>query len=135
MRKPFIAKHSWPSNACFGADNPDGLTTEANLANLLRKTGRYSEAEAMQREVLAKRQKILGATHPETIRSVDDLSSTLFAEKKPEEAGWVFHSLLDTFQAAKNQTGVANTWYDFACAAALAGRSDEAFGRNPPSGH
>jgi hypothetical protein len=77
--------------------------------------------------VLAKRQKILGATHPETIKSVDDLGSTLFAEKKPEDAGRVFHSLLDTFQAAKNETGVANTWYDFACAAALAGRSDEAF--------
>jgi serine/threonine protein kinase len=109
------------------AGNPDVLSTMANLANTLRAEGRLTEAEAMQRETLAKRQKVLGAVHPDTVKSAEDLIATLYAAKKTEEAAILTGKLVAAFEQAHDAQGVANTWYDLACAAALAGTTEEAF--------
>jgi eukaryotic-like serine/threonine-protein kinase len=109
------------------ADNPDTLSTLANLANTLRSEERFEEAESMQRETLVKRQRMLGPLHPDTVRSAEDLVATLYAEKKTDAVASVAGELVAAFEKAKDAQGLANTWYDLACLAALAGRTSEAF--------
>jgi serine/threonine protein kinase len=108
-------------------DNPDTLSTLANLANTLRSEGRFAEAETMQRETLAKRQRVLGPLHPDTVKSAEDLVATLYAEKKTDAAAIAAGELVAGFENARDAQGIANTWYDLACVAALAGRSGDAF--------
>ena len=111
----------------LSADNPETLMTLENLATTLRSEGRLAEAETMQRETLAKRQRALGAVHPDTVKSAEDLVGTLYAEKKADEATGVAGELIAGFEKAKDAQGLANTWYDLGCVAALAGRSGDAF--------
>ena len=41
-----------------------------NLAGVLNRQGKYEEAEAMNRQTLARREKVLGPDHPDTLTSV-----------------------------------------------------------------
>ena len=109
------------------ADSPETLTTLENLAITLRSEGRLAEAETMQRETLAKRQRVLGPVHPDSIKSAEDLLATLYADKKNEEAAILVRELVTAIEQAHDAQGLANTWYDLACVAALAGRSGDAF--------
>jgi Tetratricopeptide repeat len=53
---------------------------------ILRDQGRYEEAEAMNRRALDGREKVLGREHPDTLTSVDNLTSVLQYQGKYEEA-------------------------------------------------
>ena len=48
-------------------DDRERLTAAGNLAQSLSCQGKYDEAEKMQREVLAVKQRVLGAEHPDTL--------------------------------------------------------------------
>ena len=58
----------------LGAEHPDTLATEGNLAVSLRGQGKYAEAEALGREVLGVRKRVLGAEHPDTLRTESNLA-------------------------------------------------------------
>jgi len=61
----------------LGANHPNTLTSVSNLALVLKKQGRYQEAELMNRRVLEVWEKELGANHPDTLISVSNLASVL----------------------------------------------------------
>jgi hypothetical protein len=42
----------------------------SNLAGVLDRQGKYEEAEAMNRQTLARREKVLGHEHPDTLTSI-----------------------------------------------------------------
>ncbi|EHK22150.1 uncharacterized protein TRIVIDRAFT_131956, partial [Trichoderma virens Gv29-8] len=48
----------------------------ANLASLYHAQGRYSEAEAMEVQVLDLRQELLGKKHPDTLFAIHNLAHT-----------------------------------------------------------
>jgi hypothetical protein len=51
-----------------------------NLAYTLQQEGHYPEAEKLQRETLSLQSRVLGAEHPDTLRSMNNLANTLVAE-------------------------------------------------------
>ena len=57
-----------------------------NLADSLSRQGKYDEAEKMQREVLAVKQRVLGAEHPDTLTTADNLAQSLSGQRKYDEA-------------------------------------------------
>ena len=58
------------------------LKAALKMASALRGQGKYAEAAKMEREVLAVRQQVLGAKHPETLTSAGNLAKTLKAKEK-----------------------------------------------------
>jgi len=53
------------------------LKTAGNLADSLSRPGKYDEAEKMQREVLAVKQRVLGAEHPSKLSTTNNLDASL----------------------------------------------------------
>jgi serine/threonine protein kinase/predicted negative regulator of RcsB-dependent stress response len=69
-----------------GDEGPGALTTRAHVAWLLRQTGKLDESEALFRQVLAGRRRVLGADHLDTARTMNDLACVLEIQGKLEEA-------------------------------------------------
>lgn len=55
----------------------DTLASLSNLAGVLNGQGKYKEADAMHRQTLALREKVLGKKHPDTLMSMNNLASVL----------------------------------------------------------
>jgi tetratricopeptide (TPR) repeat protein len=70
----------------LGANHPDTLTSISNLASVLRRQGRYEEAESMNRRALKGYEKELGANHPDTLTSVGNLALVLQRQGRYEKA-------------------------------------------------
>ena len=66
--------------------NPDTLTTQYNLALLLRDMGRYREAEATVRQTLALRREVLGDKHPSVGSALSVLGGCLTLLGRFDEA-------------------------------------------------
>ncbi len=56
------------------------------MANCLHDVGQFSEAEALQRDTIAKLRDTLGDTHPDTLVCQANLATTLRASDRAEEA-------------------------------------------------
>ncbi|KFZ20076.1 hypothetical protein V501_00302 [Pseudogymnoascus sp. VKM F-4519 (FW-2642)] len=70
----------------LGVNHLDTLTSVSDLALLLRRQGRYKEAELMNRRALEGRERELGVNHPETLTSVGNLASMLQSQGRYKEA-------------------------------------------------
>src|SRR5947199_10145231 len=70
----------------LGAERPNTLTNENNLAEVLRNQGKYEAAEEMNRRALEGWEKALGPEHPYTLASVDNLAGVLWNQGKYEAA-------------------------------------------------
>jgi hypothetical protein len=57
-----------------------------NLAGALSRQGKYAEAEAMDRETLGLREKVVGKEHPATLTSVYRLARSLHLQHQYQEA-------------------------------------------------
>ena len=64
----------------FGPDDPQTLSSTAELALALDRGGHFAEAEKLQRETLDRRRRVLGPEHPDTLSSMNRLAVTLFDE-------------------------------------------------------
>ncbi len=58
----------------------------SNLAGVLGRQGKYSEVEAMYRQTLARREKVLGAEHLDTLASIYCLAHFLARQHRYNEA-------------------------------------------------
>ncbi|OAL38089.1 hypothetical protein AYO20_02541 [Fonsecaea nubica] len=70
----------------YGDEEPVSLDSLARMALVLPYRGKYEEAEAINRRVLAGREKELGVDHPSTLTSVHHLALVLQDRGKYEEA-------------------------------------------------
>ena len=61
----------------------DGKLPELKKANALRAQGKYAEAEKEHRAVLAIRERVLGAEHPDVFNSCFNLALCLEAQINP----------------------------------------------------
>ena len=60
------------------------LASAHNLAADLREPGRYQQAGALDEDTLARRRRVLGDNHPDTLTSADNLAADLRELGKPE---------------------------------------------------
>jgi eukaryotic-like serine/threonine-protein kinase len=110
----------------LGAEHPETLTTMHSLGNTLRREGRTDDAEKLQRETLAVRRRVIGPDHPETLRTMGELAATLFLQHKDTEAHQLYATRLEAIGRTQGKDSLAEAWYDYACAAAVAEQLDEA---------
>ncbi len=68
------------------AANPDALNASNLLAGVLADQQKYTEAEARYRDVLAGREKVLGANHHHTLTTMRRLTRLLVEQHKYEDA-------------------------------------------------
>jgi tetratricopeptide (TPR) repeat protein len=74
--------------AALGPDHPGVATRLSNLVELLRDTGRMSEAgtELLVRRALASSEAALGPDHPDVARDLNNLAELLQVTARPAEA-------------------------------------------------
>ncbi len=70
----------------YGDDYADTVTALANLAFTIAVQGRLAEAEPLLREVLERRGRILGKTHPRTLQDATALSGLLRRRGRLDES-------------------------------------------------
>ena len=57
--------------------------------------GRYQDAEPRFQEILAKRSRVLGRDHPDTLRSRSSLANTFAALARHNEAAVLHHQIIE----------------------------------------
>ena len=82
------AQQAKASDPAVGPDHPDTLTSQNNLARVLRRLGRLKDAEEVHRAVMHTRMQVLGPDHPDTLTSQHNLANDLRDLGQPEEAGY-----------------------------------------------
>jgi non-specific serine/threonine protein kinase/serine/threonine-protein kinase len=110
----------------LGPENPATLLSMSGLANTLMNEGHFAEAEKLQRETLDMRRRVLGPEHPDTLLSLEFEALALNHEGRYGEAANLFREAVQVASKAAQPGPLIDVWYNFACAAAIAGRRDEA---------
>jgi serine/threonine protein kinase len=110
----------------FGPQHPSTLISMDTLATILLDEDHYADAEKIYREILGAQRNVFGPEHPVTLHSLEMLGLTLAYEKHFPETEKLFHEAISIAGKASGQTSLPAAWYDFACAAAVAGHRDEA---------
>jgi non-specific serine/threonine protein kinase/serine/threonine-protein kinase len=114
----------------LGPQNPTTLIAQSNLASILLREHRYREAERIASDTLSAQQRILGDGHSDTLDTLRTLGKTMAYTRRYAEARDLF--LAATERLDKSQSTGADqesrwtAWYNFACVAAAAHRTDDA---------
>jgi serine/threonine protein kinase/tetratricopeptide (TPR) repeat protein len=107
-------------------DHPDTLNSMSLLADTLADEGQYGESEKLNREILQIRRRVLGPQHANTISAMNNLAADLSHENRYGEAEKLFREAIQAAGQSNHPDVLDDLWYNFACAAALAGRRDDA---------
>ena len=70
----------------LGDENPNTLTSMANLAVTFSNQGQWDEAEKLQVVVMETRKRVLGDEHPDTLTNMDNLAVTFSKQGRLKEA-------------------------------------------------
>lgn len=81
-RRQYVAKLT----AKLGPEHPETLKSRDSLAFALQTRRKYAEAEQEQRAVLAIRERLLGADHPEVLADCYTLAAHLLEARKLPDA-------------------------------------------------
>jgi non-specific serine/threonine protein kinase/serine/threonine-protein kinase len=110
----------------LGAENPDTLISQSNLAAILVRERRYHEAETLAAETLAAQVRSRGQGHPETLDTLRVLGRAMAYDHRYAEASALFRNAIEKLDQGGDKEGGLSAWYGFACVAAAAGRTEEA---------
>jgi hypothetical protein len=81
-----LAEEWWLRVRDQPAESEDRLAAASILADSLGDRGKHAEAEAMQREELDVRRRLLGPEHPHTLATMGNLADSLHGQGKHAEA-------------------------------------------------
>ena len=70
----------------LGEDHPNILSSMNSLAYVYYRQGRLEEAEALHRQTLETRRRVLGDDHPDMLRSMYNLANVYDSQGRYEEA-------------------------------------------------
>jgi non-specific serine/threonine protein kinase/serine/threonine-protein kinase len=112
----------------LGLNHPATIRAQDDLAWNLTESGRYTEAEKLQRELVQRARRVLGAEHPETLRSTNRLAGTLVTVGKNAESEALHR---EVFEIRSRRLGPLNqdtltSAFNLALAIYQQGRSPEA---------
>jgi len=111
----------------LGPEHAGTLVAMSHLAVAYMHDGQYAEADKLYRQVIEIDLRVLGPANPATTDAEAAEASNLARSGKYPEAEKLFQKVTNVAEAS-GQTGYAQrAWYNFACAAAIAGRKDDAF--------
>jgi eukaryotic-like serine/threonine-protein kinase len=111
----------------LGPEHPQTLRAMTMLALTMAKEGRYSEADKLQSQVIEIKARVLGPTHTSTLQSLEMEALGLSREGRYADSEKMFRDVIETAEKTDRPATVAEAWYNFACAEAARGRTDEAF--------
>jgi tetratricopeptide (TPR) repeat protein len=97
-----------------------------NLADNYSNQGKYAQAEPLDREVLEIRRRTLGPEDPLTLIAAERWAVCLSYGKKYYKAESIMQEVVRTASQSRNPDELTLAWYNFACAAAVAGHKDSA---------
>ncbi|HXP27281.1 MAG TPA: tetratricopeptide repeat protein, partial [Steroidobacteraceae bacterium] len=109
-----------------GAEYPDTLLAESELASTLFVERRYAEAEKLARETFDIQLRQLGPRHRDVMDTLQRLGMAMALNHHYAQAKLLFTDVIDK---RRNSQGSANpwyVWYAFACAATAADQPDDA---------
>jgi tetratricopeptide (TPR) repeat protein len=106
----------------LGPDHRDTLVTSVRLADSYYFQGNYAQASAVYSQSLESARRVLAPGDPLMLGILENLGSTLSHQGQYDEADQLFREAILNTGPAQQQT----LWYNFACAAAVAGRKDAA---------
>ena len=109
-----------------GPDDPATLSTMSSLADVYKSERRYPEAETLVKHVLESRRRTLGPDHPDTLAAGGQLASILGHEKQNAKADALLQEMVPRASQSREQSGLLDAWYNFADAAAVAGKTEAA---------
>jgi len=110
----------------LGHDHPATLRAMSILALTLQDEGQLAEAEKLSRETLDAQRRVLGPDHPATLSTQETLAIDLSHQGRYGEAESLCRGAIAAVERTNEPGGIANAWYNFACAAAVGGHRDEA---------
>jgi eukaryotic-like serine/threonine-protein kinase len=111
----------------LGPEHPQTLRAMTMLALTLAKEGRYSEADKLQSQVIEIKTRALGPTHTSTLQSMEMEALGLSRSGRYADAEKMFRDVIEAAEKTNQPATLAEAWYNFACAEAARGQSDEAF--------
>ncbi len=111
----------------LGPEHPQTLRAMTMLALTLAKEGHYSEADKLQNQIIEIKTRVLGPTHTSTLQSMEMEALGLNREGDYADSEKMFRDVIETAEKTDQPATVAEAWYNFGCAQAARGRSDEAF--------
>jgi serine/threonine protein kinase len=116
----------------LGLQNPTTLIAQSNLAAILLHEHRFREAERMASDTLSAQQRTLGEGHSDTLDTLRTLGKAMVYRHRYAEARDLFRDTISRLDDGTPQSGGADqesrwtAWYNFACVAAAAHRTDDA---------
>jgi tetratricopeptide (TPR) repeat protein len=123
-----VQRDALATKICVTApEGPNCPVGRTYLARTLTKEGHYAEAEKVAREGYDALLRLSGPQHPDTLEAELALARALAFSRRYAQASQLFRDTIDSSSNAAGQGHLGGEWYDFACVAAAAGRSDDAF--------
>ena len=111
------------------ASSRNDTPSQSNLAAILIPEGRYAEAEKIARETLEVENRKLGPFHPDTLQTMQQLTTALAVTHRYAEASAMFRNVIDLIDKDNGDGKQGNrwtAWYDFACMAAASNHPEDA---------
>ena len=93
--EPLLRQALATNQRLLGADHPETMSSEHQLANLLWYQDNLKEAEPLYLDVVARRERVLGAVDPRTLRAKFDLGTLYWAQNRLDDAERTTRQTLD----------------------------------------
>jgi tetratricopeptide (TPR) repeat protein len=110
----------------LGPEHPRTLVIMNNLGYDYSNQGKYAQAEALDRKVLEIRRRMLGPEDPLTLTAAERWAVCLSYAKQYGKAEVILRDVVQKASRSQGREPLAQAWYNFACAAAVAGYKDSA---------
>jgi len=111
----------------FGPEHPRTLYAMSAFADALVADHRYSEAAKLREDLARIYTRQQGPDGADTVDNLERVGILYAYEKQYAKAESTLQQALQAAQRSSDKTRAASAWYSYACAAAVAGRRDQAF--------
>jgi eukaryotic-like serine/threonine-protein kinase len=139
LAKVFIEEGSYPpaevllnqalplDRRVLGSEHYYTQETLGDLAYVHLKEGKYPEAQKLYQELVDTEARQNGPESVENVADMEELAITYAHEGRYADASQLFHQAIGIDEKNREPSVTNIAWYNFACAAAIAGHRDEAF--------
>jgi non-specific serine/threonine protein kinase/serine/threonine-protein kinase len=111
----------------LGFEHAHTLDALGNFAYVNLKEHKYPQAEKLYHELVDTEKRLNGPDNIVDVADMEELAITFAHEGRYADASQLFHQAIGIAEKNKEPSAINIGWYNFACAAAIAGRRDEAF--------